>query len=174
VFVDKGRIHLGVSVDVRSPPPPDVLATAVSIKLSHVRSIDTWRKSSFQWEQCTHGVYELKLDWAFNSYRKPWPTMRSLDGDVLTQMGVWKLGQHLETLELRNNGLTSIAPEIGELTSLKTLLLSKNHLVSVPPDLGKLIHLERLDLNHNRLKSVPKELGLIWVSSSQLLNPKLS
>ncbi|MEM8639180.1 MAG: COR domain-containing protein [Cyanobacteria bacterium P01_G01_bin.54] len=89
---------------------------------------------------------------------------------------------HLTRLNLQDNQLTSLSPElsklislielslgknrlkvlpseIGQLTNLTLLSLTNNHLISLPKKLGKLINITRLELSKNRLKSLPPELG---------------
>jgi small GTP-binding protein len=61
-------------------------------------------------------------------------------------------------LDLNNNQLTSVPPEIAKLTSLIRLDLSDNPLTSVPPEVAKLTKLTDLHLNYNQLTSVPPEI----------------
>ena len=65
----------------------------------------------------------------------------------------------VDYLNLRNNKLTSVPAEIGQLTSLKTLILNENQLTSVPADIWQLTSLEKLHLGMNKLTSVPAEIG---------------
>ena len=51
--------------------------------------------------------------------------------------GVCGLGR-LSTIDLSNNKLRSLPPELGESTSLTRLELSNNELSSLPPSLGML------------------------------------
>lgn len=62
-------------------------------------------------------------------------------------------------LDLSNKQLTSLPPEIGELTNLANLDLSRNQLTSLPPEIGKLTNLIRLNLSRNQLTSLPPEIG---------------
>ncbi|MDZ8109997.1 MAG: COR domain-containing protein [Nostoc sp. DedQUE12a] len=62
------------------------------------------------------------------------------------------------TLDLSNNQLSSLPPEICQLSSLKTLDLSNNQLSSLPPEICQLSSLETLDLNNNQLSSLPPEI----------------
>ena len=62
----------------------------------------------------------------------------------------------IKSLNIKNNLLTSIPPEIGKLTQLTHLDLSVNSLMSVPRTIGQLYNLESLNLNHNQLTSIPK------------------
>jgi Leucine-rich repeat (LRR) protein len=52
-------------------------------------------------------------------------------------------------LDLSGNELTSLPPEITELTNLTSLTLNDNRLMSVPPGIAKLTNLTRLDLSGN-------------------------
>ncbi|NJD78109.1 MAG: GTP-binding protein [Candidatus Methanoperedens sp.] len=88
----------------------------------------------------------------------------------------------LESFNLSENGLSSLPPEIGQLTKLTVLNLGKNQLSSLPPEIGrltkltglylydnqfmyfppeifKLINLIGLDLGRNQLSSLPSEIG---------------
>ena len=56
---------------------------------------------------------------------------------------------------LAGNQLTSLPPEIGQLTSLEKLWLSGNQLTSLPAEIGQLTSLKLLWLYHNQLTSVP-------------------
>ncbi|MFA6159337.1 MAG: leucine-rich repeat domain-containing protein [Candidatus Paceibacterota bacterium] len=64
-------------------------------------------------------------------------------------------------LNLDACGLTSIPPEIGQLTSLRELGLSDNQLTSLPPEIGLLSSLQWLNLDANWLASLPPEIGLL-------------
>jgi small GTP-binding protein len=64
----------------------------------------------------------------------------------------------LTNLNLDNNQLTSLPPEIAKLTSLINLDLGNNNLTSLPPDIGKLINLKYLRLSFNPLTSLPLEI----------------
>ncbi len=61
-------------------------------------------------------------------------------------------------LDLSGLGLTSLSPEIGNLTSLTELNLQYNELTSLPPEIGNLTRLTTLDLSDNQLSSLPPEL----------------
>lgn len=62
-------------------------------------------------------------------------------------------------LDLSYRQLTSLPPQIGELTRLTALDLCGNDLVTLPPEIGRLEHLEHLDVRHNRLVAFPAEIG---------------
>ena len=67
---------------------------------------------------------------------------------------------HLVTeVNLENNNLTSLPPEIGNLSNLKYLYLYINNLTSLPPEIGNLTNLEVLDFADNNLAYLPKEIG---------------
>jgi Leucine-rich repeat (LRR) protein len=59
------------------------------------------------------------------------------------------------TLNLSNQGLSSLPPEIGQLSKLQTLDLNYNQLTSLPDAIGQLTSLRALYLNRNRLRSLP-------------------
>ncbi|MBL8168409.1 MAG: leucine-rich repeat domain-containing protein [Acidobacteria bacterium] len=61
-------------------------------------------------------------------------------------------------LDLSNNQLTSLPPEIIKLTNLTSLDLSNNQLTSLPPEITELSNLTSLDLGGNRLMSVPTKV----------------
>jgi len=64
----------------------------------------------------------------------------------------------LKILELDSNKLTSLPPEIGQLSTLVLLKLSYNQLTVLTPDIGKLSVLDGLDLSNNKLTGLPPEI----------------
>jgi len=66
--------------------------------------------------------------------------------------------KNLTTLELFGNQLTSLPPEIAGLTNLTTLYLFGNQLTSLPPEIAELKNLTALDLSRNQLTSLPSEI----------------
>jgi Leucine-rich repeat (LRR) protein len=65
----------------------------------------------------------------------------------------------LTRLDCSNNHLTSLPPELGNLTALEWFGCSDNQLISLPPELGNLIVLERFFCSDNKLTTLPPELG---------------
>lgn len=61
-----------------------------------------------------------------------------------------------ETLDLKDRGLTSVPPEIGQLTHLTTLVLYNNGLTSLPPEIARFAHLTTLSLENNPLPAEVK------------------
>jgi internalin A len=66
---------------------------------------------------------------------------------------------YLERLILNGNDLSSLPPEIARLSKLEGLFLHENQLNSLPPEIGTLLHLQVLTLNNNLLDSLPSEIG---------------
>ena len=60
----------------------------------------------------------------------------------------------LTELDLKDNNLASIPPEIKYLTNLTKLELRNNELTSIPPEIGKLTKLKSLKLQYNNLTSL--------------------
>lgn len=81
---------------------------------------------------------------------------RLLDEEVRQRI----LGFHwLAGLGLSFNGLTSLPPEIAQLTQLKELNLDGNRLRGLPPELARLTRLERFSVNENPdLRTPPPEI----------------
>jgi len=70
---------------------------------------------------------------------------------------------------LSNKRLTSIPPEIAQLTKVRSLYLGDNTLTSLPAEIGQLTNLESLNLGGNRITSLPSEIGqLINLTSLDL------
>ncbi|MEO1497605.1 MAG: COR domain-containing protein, partial [Planctomycetota bacterium] len=80
---------------------------------------------------------------------------------------------HLRHLHLK---LTSLPPEIGQLTTLTALYLHGNQLASLPPEIGQLTTLTTLDLQGNQLASLPPEIGQLTTLTELYLqgNEKLA
>ena len=79
-----------------------------------------------------------------------------------------------DTLDLSEEGLTALPPEIGQLQNLRTLALNKNRLAALPPEIGQLQNLRTLALNQNQLTALPPEIGQLrnlrglWLYRNQL------
>ncbi|XP_034733122.1 leucine-rich repeat-containing protein 28, partial [Etheostoma cragini] len=64
----------------------------------------------------------------------------------------------LQSLDLSNNALQFLCPEIGRLRSLRHLRLSNNQLKCLPQEIGDLQDLETVDVSRNQLCSLPHRL----------------
>ncbi|MCC5665284.1 leucine-rich repeat domain-containing protein [Nostoc sp. CHAB 5784] len=62
-------------------------------------------------------------------------------------------------LNLNHNQLSSLPPEISQLSSLTTLNLNHNQLSSLPPEISQLSSLTELSLDNNQLSSLPPEFS---------------
>ncbi|WP_417911280.1 COR domain-containing protein [Candidatus Electronema sp. PJ] len=61
-------------------------------------------------------------------------------------------------LDLRSNRLTTLPPELFQLTSLTKLYLSNNQLAALPPELFQMKNLTGLDLGGLKLTTLPPEI----------------
>jgi GTPase SAR1 family protein len=68
-------------------------------------------------------------------------------------------GKHGTFLYLIESGLSTLPPEIGQLSELKRLSLHGNYLTELPPEIGRLTRLEALYLDNNQIKALPPEIG---------------
>mmetsp|Transcript_1562 Transcript_1562/g.2662 ORF Transcript_1562/g.2662 Transcript_1562/m.2662 type:complete len:364 (+) Transcript_1562:174-1265(+) len=66
--------------------------------------------------------------------------------------------ERLEVLNVDNNFLTKLCPEIRYLINLHTLELNQNKLSSLPSEIRFLTQLEVLNVRENQLESLPEEL----------------
>ncbi|XP_069481152.1 leucine-rich repeat-containing protein 28 [Ambystoma mexicanum] len=66
----------------------------------------------------------------------------------------------LQSLDLSDNALEIVCPDIGRLKSLRHLRLANNQLKFLPPEIGNLKELQTLDLSINRLITLPEKLHL--------------
>ncbi|XP_069046749.1 leucine-rich repeat-containing protein 28 isoform X3 [Lepisosteus oculatus] len=64
----------------------------------------------------------------------------------------------LQSLDLSDNALQVLCPELGRLRSLRHLRLANNQLKSLPPEIGDLRDLETLDVSMNCLSALPERL----------------
>ena len=62
-------------------------------------------------------------------------------------------------LYLFNNQLTTLPPEIGQLTALTTLYLNHNQLTALPHEISQLTALTELWLDNNQLTALPPEIN---------------
>jgi len=69
--------------------------------------------------------------------------------------------KQLKYLNLDENELLYLPPEIGSLTNLRELSLYRNKLQKLPVEIGKLINLNQFTLQDNRLAALPPEIGLL-------------
>lgn len=67
-------------------------------------------------------------------------------------------GTSVKVLDLRNQHLTSLPPELFELTDLTVLILDNNQLQSIPSDISKLKKLSVLNLRNNQLRELPASI----------------
>ena len=63
------------------------------------------------------------------------------------------------TLDLSNQGIRVLPPQIFELTWLEDLVLDGNMLVEIPDEISNLKNLRRLSVSENDLMVVPETLG---------------
>ncbi|KAF9093146.1 hypothetical protein BGX23_003612 [Mortierella sp. AD031] len=111
---------------------------------------------------------------------------------ILTPITSLTALNHLQVLDLCDNQLELLPPELGQLTRLKELYLSNNKLYKLPdtihrmarlevldirnnqfyllnPAVGRLKALRQLDVRHNQLKSLPPPLYMLAPTLTLLL-----
>jgi len=86
-----------------------------------------------------------------------------------------QLGNEGTYLDLSSIGLTSLPPEIGQLSALTMLDLSGNQFSALPPEIVQLTALTALFINNNQLSVLPSEIGqLTALTTLYLDNNRLS
>jgi GTPase SAR1 family protein len=63
-----------------------------------------------------------------------------------------------KVLNLGNNNLDEVPPEVFQMQQLETLILCFNRITELPPQLGQLTSLKRLEVNDNPISSPPPEI----------------
>ncbi|MDS9398975.1 leucine-rich repeat domain-containing protein [Aphanizomenon flos-aquae NRERC-008] len=66
---------------------------------------------------------------------------------------------NLQSLDISFNQISSLPPEIGQLTNLQFLDIGGNQISSLPPEIVQLTNLQSLDLRNNQISSLPPEIG---------------
>jgi Leucine-rich repeat (LRR) protein len=71
-----------------------------------------------------------------------------------------EIGQltNLQSLDISRNQISSLPPEIVQLTNLQTLYISFNQISSLPPEIVQLTNLQTLDIGGNQISSLPPEI----------------
>lgn len=91
---------------------------------------------------------------------KQWITDAPNRGRIEAARRILECQKHrFQYLDLSNLGLTSLPPEIGNLTSVKNLSIHDNQLTSLPAEIGRLTSLRYLDVTTNRLTALPPEIN---------------
>jgi small GTP-binding protein len=65
---------------------------------------------------------------------------------------------NLQTLDISDNQISSLPPEIVQLTNLQFLNISDNQISSLPPEIVQLTNLQSLDIGGNQIRSLPREI----------------
>nr|XP_018667143.1 leucine-rich repeat-containing protein 69 isoform X3 [Ciona intestinalis] len=81
--------------------------------------------------------------------------LKNLNSNVLGSM------QQLTFLNLNNNLLTELPPEISRLEALQVLSVCNNQLQNFPSQICNLPKLHELRASHNELESLPLEIGFL-------------
>ncbi|SFC29061.1 Leucine rich repeat-containing protein [Flexibacter flexilis DSM 6793] len=103
------------------------------------------------------------------------PTNKRMYKSVQEATAAQKNNVAVRSLDLRNQNLTSLPPELFELTDLKVLILDNNQLQSIPSEISKLQKLSVLNLRNNQLRELPASLtSLTDLRLLTLGNNKLS
>jgi hypothetical protein len=68
---------------------------------------------------------------------------------------------NLQYLDLSNNKLPAIPPQIGRCVELQYLSLKNNLIRELPPEIGKCVNLQQLSLSSNQLTHLPEEIGML-------------
>ena len=71
----------------------------------------------------------------------------------------WRQGTDGTLLYLSGLGLTTLPPEIGQLSALRMLFLDRNQLSTLHPEIAQLSAITRLQLGSNQLSTLPPEIG---------------
>lgn len=77
------------------------------------------------------------------------PTSGSGDDTTVTQTATQP--KSANTLDLNDQGLTAVGPDIYNKTNTTTLILSNNNIQTLPSEMGKMTKLEVFKIDHNRL-----------------------
>jgi Leucine-rich repeat (LRR) protein len=77
---------------------------------------------------------------------------------------------NLELLDLTDNYIENIPPEINNLTSLETLNLSRNYITVIIPEMCQLTNLSSLYLGYNGITRIPREICNLANLTELLLN----
>lgn len=80
-------------------------------------------------------------------------------GEILSLLQRTTLSDAISNLNVSDNQLTALPPQIGQLTALQELDVSCNQLTVLPPQIGQLTALQELDVTDNRLTALPPEIG---------------
>ena len=78
--------------------------------------------------------------------------------------------KNIISLKLSRNQLTTLPAEIEKLKILTTLGLSRNQLKTLPPEIGELKNLTSLDLSRNQLETLPAEIKELKNLTSLILS----
>lgn len=65
-------------------------------------------------------------------------------------------------LNLENNKLENLPSCIRKLKNLEILNISNNKIKNIPPELGKLINLREVYANNNQIRTLPTEIGTLY------------